>query len=70
MNVCFVLFLSGAEESLDQEEKNNSIYIYTSTASFLACLFLFYFVSPMFSSLVSTGYHKLPRAKKIDWDTR
>ncbi|XP_078353800.1 TLC domain-containing protein 4-like [Oculina patagonica] len=61
---------SGIDEPLHQEGKNNTLYVCTSAASFLCCLFLFYIVSPKFSSLVSSGYHELPRAKKIDWDTR
>ncbi|KAJ7386446.1 TLC domain [Desmophyllum pertusum] len=60
---------SGVDESL-QEGKGCSLYIYTSAASFVFCLFLFYVISPRFSSLISTGYRELPVAKKLDWDTR
>ena len=63
-------FFSGVDESLHREGKDRSLYICTSAASFLLCLFMFYFISPRFSSLVLSGYNELPHAKKIDWDTR
>lgn len=61
---------SGVDESLHREGKDHSLYICTSVASFLLCLFMFYFVSSRFSSLVSSRYNELSHAKKIDWDTR
>ncbi|XP_022795207.1 transmembrane protein 56-like isoform X2 [Stylophora pistillata] len=47
-----------------------SLYVYTSAASFLLCLTLFYFVSPRFSARISSGYCGLSVTKKTDWDTR
>lgn len=47
-----------------------SLYVYTSAASFLLCLILFYFVSPRFSARISSGYCGLSVTKKTDWDTR
>lgn len=60
---------SGLEKSFPRG-KDCSLYVGIVMISFSVCLFLFYFVSPKFSSLVSSRYHQLPEAKRIDWDTR
>ena len=64
-----ILFPSGLEKSFPRG-KDCSLYVGIVMISFSVCLFLFYFVSPKFSSLVSSRYHQLPEAKRIDWDTR
>lgn len=51
-------------------EKDSSFYVGTAAASFSLCLFLFYIISPRMSSVVSSRYHQLPLAKRIDWNTR
>lgn len=62
-------FLSDVGEH-KRELKDFSLCFYSSAASFVLCLFLFYFVSPRFSARISSGYCELSVAKKTDWDTR
>ncbi|CAH3146796.1 unnamed protein product [Porites evermanni] len=57
-------------DELFLKQKDCNLYVATAVASFSSCLFLFYFISPRFSSLVIPGYQKLSVAKRIDWNTR
>lgn len=60
---------SGLDEVFPKE-KDWNFYFGVAITSFSLCLFLFHFVSPRFSCIVSSSYHQLSLAKRLDWDTR
>lgn len=61
--------VSGLDEVFPKE-KDWNFYFGVAITSFSLCLFLFHFVSPRFSCIVSSSYHQLSLAKRLDWDTR
>lgn len=60
---------SGLDDFFDKRKDWNT-YFCVAMASFWLWLFLFYFVSQRFSCMISSKYHQLSVAKRLNWDTR
>ncbi|XP_015752688.1 PREDICTED: uncharacterized protein LOC107332464 isoform X2 [Acropora digitifera] len=57
-------------DDFSHKRKDWNTYFCVAMASFWLWLFLFYFVSQRFSCMISSKYHQLSVAKRLNWDTR